>query len=99
MLKRWMLAIGITAAVLAGAALAPFSAEAETPASQPSYTGNCGALPAGSSCLEFEDGFVWLVQDTITTSGRNHGPIQMFYGRRANYAHALGTELVWLLPQ
>jgi hypothetical protein len=98
MLKRWTLAIGVAAAMLAGAALGPLSVSAETPSSQPSYTGNCRALPSGSTCLEFEDGFIWLVQDTITTSGRNHGPIQMFYGARANYAHVLGTDLVWLLP-
>jgi len=99
MAKHWALAIGLTAALLAGVLAQAGPARAETPASQPSYAGDCLRPPTGATCLEFEDGYRWLVLDTITDQGRNHGPIEMFYGRQADYAHALGTDLVWTLPK
>lgn len=63
---------------------------------QPGFTGECGHQPGGLVCLEFADGYTWPVQDTITGWGRNHGDIQIAYGVNANYAHVLGTDLVWV---
>lgn len=98
MVKRLTLALGAVAAILGGVAVSVTPSHAESATIQASYQGDCLRPPAGATCIEFEDGYRWLVQDTITTWGRNHGPIQMAYGLTANYAHELGTDKVWLLP-
>lgn len=98
MVRRWTLALSVAAAILGGVAVSVAPAHAETATIQASYQGDCHRPPAGAICIEFDDGFRWLVEDTITAWGRNHGPIQMAYGRKGNYAHELGTERVWLLP-
>jgi hypothetical protein len=98
MVKRWTLMLGVAAAILGGVAVQATPAHAEPATPQASYQGDCLRPPAGATCLEFADGYRWLVEDTITTWGRNHGPIQMAYGRNANYAHQLGTDLIWVLP-
>jgi len=99
MLGRLLLAVGVAGALLGGVALRSLPASAETPTVQASFLGDCGRLPSGSICLEFADGFVWVVEDAITGWGANHGTVEMAYGERANYAHALGTELVWTLAK
>ena len=96
---RFLLGLLAAGALFAGAALGMVPARAETAAVQPRYAGDCGALPAGSVCLEFVDGYVWAVEDTVVGWGMNHGTVQMAYGLNANYAHALGTEMVWVLPK
>jgi hypothetical protein len=98
MVKRWTLMLVVAAAILGGVAVQATPAHAEPATPQASYQGDCLRPPAGFTCLEFDDGYRWLVEDTITTWGRNHGPIQMAYGLNANYAHQLDTDLVWVLP-
>ena len=98
-MTRLLLGLAVAGALFGGAALRSASAGAETSAVQPSFAGDCSALPAGSVCLEFVDGYVWAVEDTITGWGMNHGTVQMAYGLKANYAHALGTEMVWTLDK
>ena len=97
-ITRFLLSLAVAGALFGGAALRAL-AGAETTAVQPSFAGDCMVLPAGSVCLEFVDGYVWAVEDTITGWGMNHGTVQMAYGLKANYAHALGTETVWTLER
>jgi len=99
MVRRWALGVGLAVLVLGAVALYASSARAETATVQPSYQGDCQRLPTGSICLTFEDGYTWLVQDTISGWGRNHGPIQIFFGAEADYGHELGTDRVWMLPK
>ena len=99
MLSRLVLAFGLTAALLGATVLPAQRAAGETPTIQESYTGDCRQRPAGTACLEYADGYVWLVRDTITGWGSNHGTIQIAYGLSADYAHALGTNMVWTLPK
>jgi hypothetical protein len=66
---------------------------------QPSYSGDCGNKPAGSVCLAFSDGYVWLVYDAIS-GWAQHGywdgrPIRSAIGFWAEYYHVLGTNLVF----
>ncbi len=67
-------------------------------AEQPSYTGDCGARPAGSICLKYPDGYVWLVYDSISGWGDvgswQGKQIQVGYGFKADYYHVLGTLLI-----
>jgi hypothetical protein len=98
MVKRWTLILSMAAVILGGVAVHTMPAQAETATIQPSYPGDCHRPPAASLCIEFDDGYRWLVEDTIVAWGRNHGPIQMAYGLKANYAHELHTEKIWLLP-
>jgi hypothetical protein len=99
MLKRRLTALIATLALLGGGAPAALPARADTPTHQPSYSGDCAHHPAGENCIEFSDGYVWLIQDSIVDWGSNHGTLQMAYGRTANYAHALGTDMVWTLAK
>ncbi len=65
---------------------------------QPPYTGDCKQRPSGSVCLGFEDGYVWLVYDSI--AGWAYGDpwqgkqVQIAQGFKADYHHVLGTNLV-----
>jgi hypothetical protein len=99
MLTRRLTALVAILALIGGAATSVLPARADTPTRQSTFTGDCAHRPAGDLCVEFSDGFVWLVQDSITDWGSNHGTIQIAYGRTANYAHALGTDLVWTLEK
>ncbi len=97
-LRRVMLVLGVIGALVGSVALHQ-PAAAEGAIIQPSYAGGCAEPPAGAVCLEFVDGYIWLVEDTITGSGMNHGTVQIFYGLNADYAHALNTDMVWRLPK
>jgi hypothetical protein len=99
MMRRRLTALVATLALIGGGALAVLPANADTPTRQPTYTGDCAGRLAGTVCAEFSDGYVWLVQDSITDYASNHGTIQIAYGQTANYAHALGTDLVWVLSK
>lgn len=96
--SRATLATMLAAGLIGGAFRRTTPANAEPSTTQPSYRGDCRQPPAGSTCLQFSDGYIWLVQDTIAGWGANHGTIEMAYGQVADYAHALGTEIVWVLP-
>jgi hypothetical protein len=68
---------------------------------QPSYTGDCKQRPAGSICLRFTDGYIWLLSpfgdevlggdDIGTWQGKQ---IHATFGKKADYEHILGTNLV-----
>jgi hypothetical protein len=65
---------------------------------QSSYGGDCGQRPAGTTCLKFSDGYVWLVRDGI--GGWRNGPpyqgrsVEIALGAVHSYEHVLGTDLV-----
>lgn len=99
-LRRLISASAIAAALLGSVAMPSRpAAAADSPALQPTYTGDCAHLPAGSTCIEFADGYIWLVEDTITGWGSNHGTVQIAYGTTADYGHAFGTSMVWTLSK
>src|SRR3712207_4419293 len=62
---RLLLTLAVAGALSCGAALRTAPAGAETAAVQPSYAGDCSALPDGSVCLEFVDDYLWAVEDAI----------------------------------
>ena len=67
---------------------------------QPSDSGNCERRPAGSVCLGFEDGYTWLIYDSVEGWDGDHGDwygqrIVSAIGFRAEYYHVLGTNLVF----
>jgi len=96
---RLLLGVAVAGVLFSGAVLQTAPTRAETATVQPTYTGDCGLLPTGWLCLEFVDGYLWAVEDAITGWGMNHGTVQMAYGLKANYVHALGTEMIWVLPK
>jgi hypothetical protein len=65
---------------------------------QASYNGNCANRPAGTVCLAFSDGYVWLVSDSIQSQadrGSWEGKtIRVATGAKAFYFHVLGTSFV-----
>lgn len=64
----------------------------------PSFSGDCGAKPAGTMCFRYEDGYIWLVRGGELRSEKRverGQTIQMMTattGRR--YQHILGTNYV-----
>jgi hypothetical protein len=64
----------------------------------PSFSGDCGAKPAGTMCFRYEDGYIWLVRGgNLRSEKRVEGgqTIQVMIattGRR--YQHILGTNYV-----
>jgi hypothetical protein len=70
---------------------------------QASYGGDCKYTPQGSTCLRFEDGFIWLVYDGVykqqpfgTYQGKS---IIEALGQHAAYYHVLSTSLVRTVPR
>ena len=67
---------------------------------QEPYTGNCKSRPSGSTCLGYDDGYIWLIYDVvlgwdkINEVGKNSGSSQVAMGRYGNYYHILGTKFV-----
>jgi hypothetical protein len=66
--------------------------------SQPSFTGDCLTRPSGSVCLQFTDGYRWLVFDVIMGWGGISAGTERAIGATADYYHVLGTTLVALVP-
>ena len=71
---------------------------------QPTSTSGCSRFQSVSSgCLEFDDGFVWQVNDTI--SGKEERgdwqgkKIVAYTGQKATYLHILGTRLIRIAPK
>jgi hypothetical protein len=66
---------------------------------QPSYTGDCKQRPAGTVCLGFDDGYIWLVSGESVVGWAYGEPwqgqqVQIVQGVKADYHHVLGTLLV-----
>lgn len=65
---------------------------------QASYGGDCTNRPAGTVCVKFGDGFLWLVKDAITgrsNAGVHNGnKVLVAHGVKADYHHVSGTNLV-----
>jgi hypothetical protein len=71
---------------------------------QVSYQGDCSQRPEGSICLQFSDGYTWLIYDSIvgdqdTEETYQGQPIQIRLGAAAEYHHVLGTNLVREVPR
>ncbi len=90
-----------------GAASKPSSNELAPPEGfqeQPSYSGDCASPPAGSACLRFRDGYLWLVPDVIATKREEVGAwgdhkVVEAKGKQGRYQHVLGTQYVKTLPK
>ncbi len=68
-----------------------------------SYAGDCRSRPAGTVCIEYSDGYIWLVDDSVigwdergSWQGKN---IQVALGQRADFYHILGTRFVKQVPK
>jgi len=66
---------------------------------EPSYSGDCASPPAGSSCIRFRDGYLWLVQDVIKGKREEVGAwgshqVMEATGKQSHYQHILGTQYV-----
>ncbi len=64
---------------------------------QNSYAGDCRNRPLGTVCIAYDDGYTWLVRDSVlgwdntTWQGKK---VRIAIGRKANYHHVLDTNLV-----
>lgn len=71
---------------------------------QPSYSGDCAARPANTTCVGFSDGYIWVVSDGIigwedhSCSGPG-GSVRTALGVRGAYHHILFTRLVKSVPR
>ena len=64
---------------------------------QDSYAGDCKARPAGTVCVRFDDGFVWLVRGGVSgwnTRVEGGRTIQVAVTSAGRYEHVLGTRMV-----
>jgi len=60
---------------------------------QGTYSLDCNARPANTVCVRYDDGYIWLVRDSIS-AWETHGPVQVAVGLTARYEHKLGTNSV-----
>lgn len=60
---------------------------------QPSYSLDCTARPDKTVCVRYNDGFIWLVRDSIS-GWELSGGIQTAIGLTARYEHIIGTNSV-----
>jgi hypothetical protein len=61
---------------------------------QDSYEGDCNATPSSMVCVQYSDGYVWLVQDNIVGWAYEGAAIEIAQGSSADYYHVLDTLLV-----
>jgi hypothetical protein len=65
---------------------------------RPSYTGDCNQRKKGTTCLRFNDKYIWLVGDTLVewASGGTYEGNTVSIARcsRTDYYHVLNTNLV-----
>ena len=73
---------------------------------EPPYTGDCGASPSGTVCLEFSDGYIWLISDTIGSRRTEIiqpsiviYPVEIAVGAKASYYHIPETRYIKQVPQ
>jgi len=62
-----------------------------------SYGGDCKNRPEGMVCIEYDDGYIWLVQDSISgweSRDEDNRKIQVAIGFAGRYEHILDTNLV-----
>jgi hypothetical protein len=70
---------------------------------QASYAGDCTQRPEGSVCAAFEDGYIWLIYDSVM--GWSEGEpwegkrVSIIQGNEADYYHVLDTLLVKRIPK
>jgi len=68
---------------------------------QESYSGDCKSRPAGTVCIKFSDGYLWLVEDSILGGWKvleeNGQQIGAAAGYKASYYHILNTNLVKIM--
>lgn len=81
-----------------------FTAESPTTEfiEQESYTADCLERPEGSTCLGFDDGYIWLVYDGIQAWQEEDlagQMVQIAVGFKAKYHHILETNLVKEVPK
>jgi hypothetical protein len=60
---------------------------------QASYPFDCTSRPRCTVCIEYDDGFTWLVRDSISGWERT-GDVQTAIGLTGRYEHVIGTDLV-----
>jgi hypothetical protein len=60
---------------------------------QKSYSLDCESRPAQTVCVKYEDGYIWLVRDSIS-GWEKAGAVQTAVGITARYEHILGTNSV-----
>jgi hypothetical protein len=60
---------------------------------QESYSLDCGSKPERTVCVRYDDGYIWLVRDSIR-SWESRGAIQVAIGLVARYEHILGTNSI-----
>lgn len=70
---------------------------------QPSYGGDCENRPSGTVCIGYDDGYIWLVEDSVTGWGMetcNGYQIQLAFGSfKGDYYHILNTNYVKFVPK
>lgn len=73
---------------------------------QPPYAGDCGTSPTGTVCLEFSDGYIWLISDTIGSRRTEiiqpsivEYPVEIAVGAKASYYHIPETNYIRQVPQ
>ncbi len=67
--------------------------------SQPTYEEDCRERPAGTICLQFSDGYIWLIEETplgpVFSSGKwLDKEIEVRYGSRHYFYHVKGTSFI-----
>jgi len=62
---------------------------------QVSYPSDCASRPQNTVCVQYDDGYIWLVNDSIQ-SWEKAGSVQAAVGLVARYEHLLGTSSVRL---
>lgn len=60
---------------------------------QASYSLDCKSRPDGTVCVEYDDGFIWLVKDSIKKWEKQNG-VQTAIGLTSRYEHKLGTNII-----
>ena len=60
---------------------------------QESYSLDCASRPRCTVCVRYDDGFIWLVRDSIR-SWESAGAVQTAVGNIARYEHIIGTNSV-----
>lgn len=59
---------------------------------------DCSTRPAGTVCLRFDDGYLWVVEDVVRSWGLGGAyqgkTVQVAHGDRVDYYHLIGTRQV-----